>query len=165
MPFIILKVKLGTSVVSSNALTKSINLLLVIFFYLAIKASAEVSTGNAIESTLTGNVTENASLNLDNLTRKILLKEIEIGRLNTTFRMETTLISPWRQRRVFLYGEANACCAEAASIITIPPLYKAANPKTIFTLKRLNDDRTQLVAATRTTLVGQSVGAGVMLWN
>ncbi len=120
-----------------------------------ILAQADIAPQN-----ITGNIVKNDSYQLDQITKQILAKEIEFERLNTRFRMETTLVTPWRQRRVFLYGETSASCSEAAAIITMPILYKSSNPKTRFTARRVNNDKSNLVAATRTSLVGQAVGAG-----
>jgi hypothetical protein len=53
---------------------------------------------------------------VEELTHQILEKVIELEKLNTRFRIETGLVSPWRQRRVFLYGMSNAMCTEASQI-------------------------------------------------
>ncbi len=53
------------------------------------------------------------------LTRKILQQQIELQKLNTQFRIETALVSRWRQRRVFFYGETNAACTESSLIASI----------------------------------------------
>jgi hypothetical protein len=54
--------------------------------------------------------------NVDHLTRQFLDKVIDLEKLNANFRLRTGIVSPWRQRRVFLYGEANAMCTEASQI-------------------------------------------------
>ena len=113
-----------------------------------------------IDTTVKGVIANSDSSSLDQITKQILVKEIEFERLNTHFRMETTLVSPWRQRRVFLYGEASASGAAAASIIDIPVLYKLANPKTHLSERQADNAKTQLVAGLRCSLVGQAIGAG-----
>jgi hypothetical protein len=42
------------------------------------------------------------------LTNQILQRQLELQKLNTQFRIETALVSRWRQRRVFLYAETGA---------------------------------------------------------
>jgi hypothetical protein len=66
---------------------------------------------------------------LDGLTNKSLRKLIEIQKLSNRFRMETALVSRWRQRRVFLYGETQASCTEAGLIAQLPVRYKLKHEK------------------------------------
>ena len=61
----------------------------------------------------------NASDQVESLTRQILQRQLEFQKLNTQFRIETALVSRWRQRRVFLYGETSAACTETSLIASI----------------------------------------------
>lgn len=99
------------------------------------------------------------SSNIDQITQSILQKQIELERLNTQFRIETTLVSTWRQRRMFTYAESNAGLTEASLIKAIPIRYNQARKK-IPKPPPDNRNRSRLVAATRVQLVGQCIGAG-----
>lgn len=63
---------------------------------------------------------------IDRLTDRILLKELELEKLNTQFRLETSLVSPWRQRRMFLYAQANSWLTEVSLIRQMQLRYKLA---------------------------------------
>jgi hypothetical protein len=65
---------------------------------------------------------------LDDLDDQILAKAIEVERLNVHFRMETGLVSKWRQRRLYLYGETNACLTEASLLEQLPIRYQLSQP-------------------------------------
>jgi hypothetical protein len=93
---------------------------------------------------------------LNELTKKILEKEIELERLNTRFRIETTLISPWQQRRVFVYGETNASCSEAGIITALPVRYRLAHFKNGKVSAEL---KSKLRGAADVQLVGQMFNA------
>jgi hypothetical protein len=56
---------------------------------------------------------------VESLTRQILQRQLELQKLNTQFRIETALVSRWRQRRVFLYGETSAVTTETSLIAMI----------------------------------------------
>lgn len=101
----------------------------------------------------------NESVNLEQITQSILRKQIEFERLNTQFRIETTLVSPWRQRRMFAYAESNASLTEASLLQALPVRYNLARKK-IPRPPPDNKNRSRLVAAARTQLVGQAIGAG-----
>ncbi len=90
------------------------------------------------------------------LTKQILEKEIEIERLNTRFRIETTLISPWQQRRVFVYGETNASCTEAGILTVLPARYKLAHLKSAPLPEGL---RRRILEAAQVQMVGQFFNA------
>lgn len=62
----------------------------------------------------------------DVLTEQILSKELEIERLNTEFRFKTTYVSPWRQRRMFCYAQANGWLTEVSQIEQMRNRYKLA---------------------------------------
>lgn len=66
---------------------------------------------------------------IDKLNRQILRKEIELERLNTRFRMETSLVSPWRQRRMFMYSQTSAWLTEVSLISQMKIRYKLAKEK------------------------------------
>ena len=101
----------------------------------------------------------NESISLNQITQSILRKQIELERLNTQFRIETTLVSPWRQRRMFTYAESNASLTEASLIQALPVRYNLARKK-IPRPPADNRNRSKLAAAARTQLVGQAIGAG-----
>lgn len=93
---------------------------------------------------------------LEDLTKQILKKEIELERLNTRFRIETTLVSPWQQRRVFVYGETNASCTEAGLLTALPVRYQLAHFKSGHVPEGL---RRKLREAAQAQLVGQFFNA------
>jgi hypothetical protein len=94
---------------------------------------------------------------IEELTKRILEKEIELERLSTRFRIETTLVSPWQQRRVFVYGETNASCTEGGILTALPVRYRLAH----FKGEHVPDSwRAKLRDAARLQLVGQLFGAG-----
>lgn len=66
---------------------------------------------------------------IDSCTSQILQKELELSRLNTLFRMETSLVSPWRQRRMFLYSQANSWLTQASLISQMKVRYKLAKER------------------------------------
>jgi hypothetical protein len=68
------------------------------------------------------------STQLDDLDDQILAKAIEVERLNVHFRLETGLVSKWRQRRLYLYGETNACLTEASLLEQMPIRYQLSRP-------------------------------------
>ncbi len=123
----------------------------------------------ALQSTV-----DNSSV--DDLTNRILQKEIEIERLNCHFRMETGLVSRWRQRRLYLYGEANAACTEAGLIEQMAIRYKLKNPVTLppyamtlsvsarnnlkrmLTVARLRANKGKLEAGVEEQLIGNFIG-------
>ena len=98
-----------------------------------------------------------AETKIEELTRQILEKEIELERLSTRFRIETTVVSPWQQRRVFVYGETNASCVEAGLIRALPVRYRLAHLKERPVPQRF---RRKLREAAQVQLVGQLFGAG-----
>jgi len=106
----------GIIIRSHRFLTASLAICLLLSFCCNISRADVGSQNNElIAGVLIGGGTS-ASDRVEDLTHQILDKVIELEKLNTRFRMETGLVSPWRQRRVFLYGEANAGLTEAAQI-------------------------------------------------
>ncbi len=105
---------------------------------------------------------------VDELTRKVLGKELELERLNTIFRQQTMLTNPWRQRRLFAYGETNSSLTLAGLILAMPPQYQVASEKTRPSIKSGTiikphsspSQRNNLRAAARLPLIGNSIGTG-----
>jgi len=101
---------------------------------------------------------------VENLTRQILRKELELARLNTVFRQQTTLTSPWRQRRLFAYGESSTCLTLTGLLLDLPVQYELANekikPRSKAKVHASPSQRNNLVAATRLALIGNSIGMG-----
>lgn len=99
------------------------------------------------------------TMDLDQATRAVLRKEVELQKLNTHFRIETTLVSPWRQRRMFAYGESNASLVESGIITVLPVRYNLARKKVPMPPVD-NKNRTKIAAGVRLQLIGQCIGAG-----
>jgi hypothetical protein len=92
-----------------------------------IAATAEEQQIDSIvDQNVTAGATDVDSAKLDALTKQILLRELELERLSTRFQIETTLTKPWRQRRVFAYGEANAGLTLAGLLCALPVRYQLA---------------------------------------
>ncbi len=108
---------------------------------------------------LTSSVSANKSKDIEDITKSILSKELELERLNTHFRLETTLVGPWRQRRLFAYGESSASLTGAGLLTALPVDYNLSRKKVA---EPAPDDRNRhrLADAIRTQLVGQLIGAG-----
>jgi len=123
---------------------------------LAHTALASDTSPESIESKKTDvvDIKSNDLGHLDAITEQILRKELELQRLSTQFRAETTLTSQWRQRRVFLYGETNASCSEAGILTALPVRYALSTQKTPTT----NRQRGKLRGSTCTQLSGQLIG-------
>jgi hypothetical protein len=102
---------------SPSRLSASIAIVLLLLFSCSDVALAEAGS-QAYElnagTVYGGNASSSDSV--EDLTHQILDKVIQLEKLNTRFRIETGLVSPWRQRRVFLYGLSNAMCTEASQI-------------------------------------------------
>jgi hypothetical protein len=77
---------------------------------------------------LAANDSNLAGAQLDDIDDQILAKTIEVEQLNVHFRMETGLVSKWRQRRLYLYGETNACLTEASLLEQLPIRYQLSQP-------------------------------------
>ncbi len=93
------------------------------------------------------------------LTKHILRKELELEKLNTLFRQKTTLVSPWRQRRLFAYGEGNACMTQAGLLLAISPQYQLATNKNKGA-HASPSQRRNLKAGTTMSLIANSYGTG-----
>ncbi len=74
------------------------------------------------------NLPDNASARLADLDDRILTKEIELEQLNVHFRMETALVSKWRQRRLYAYGLTNAFLTEGSLLEQMPIRYQLSQP-------------------------------------
>ncbi|MBY0358153.1 MAG: hypothetical protein K2W82_09145 [Candidatus Obscuribacterales bacterium] len=66
---------------------------------------------------------------INSQTTAVLKKELELERLNAEFRMETSLVSPWRQRRMFLYSQANSWLTQVSLIQQMRVRYQLAREK------------------------------------
>ena len=101
---------------------------------------------------------------INDLTKQILRKEIELDRLNTVFRQKTTLTSCWRQRRMFAYGEGNACMTETGLLLQLPTQYQLASEKMHNGQKAKPrtrpSQRSNIVSGIRMALIANSYGAG-----
>jgi hypothetical protein len=97
---------------------------------------------------------------VEDLTHQILDKVITLEKLNTRFRMETGMVGPWRQRRLFLYGEANAMSTEASLIETMGVRYGTLRKSAHNVIVR-GHDRGKLMTADSVQLMGNCVaGSG-----
>ena len=107
-----------------------------------------------------------APLEIEKLTREILRKELQLERLNTVFRQQTTQTSNWRQRRMFAYGESNSALTLTGLLLALPAQYEVAEEKTITVKKKTTkphsspSQRNNLRAGARMSLIGNSINAG-----
>jgi hypothetical protein len=126
---------------------------------LPVEADTLSSANDQSQSYAAGAHSDDQDRTFEALTTAVLHKELELERLNTNFRIKTTLVSPWRQRRVFCYGESNASLTEGALLNTLPLRYRLAREK----IKRPppnRKNRRTFTNSLRTQLVGQCIGSG-----
>ena len=129
------------------------------FFHCPVQAETDFPAQKTENPLLAGNASVDKNKDIEEITNSILHKEFELERLNTRFRIETTLVSPWRQRRVFAYGESGASLTEAGLITALPVRYNLARKK-VAKPSVDNKNKHRLQDATRTQMVGQFIGAG-----
>lgn len=103
---------------------------------------------------------------VEKLTKQVLAKELQLERLNTVFRQQTTQTSNWRQRRMFAYGEGNACMTLSGLLLALPAQYQVAAEKTIKTKNSTvkphstPSQRNNLRAGVRMSLIANSYNTG-----
>jgi len=95
---------------------------------------------------------------VDDLTKQILLKEIELGRFNVHFKMEAARQGRWKGWRYFLSQESNAALTDAGLIVGIKErMGKIHRPK------NLNPHTLQHGLVPQA--VGQTIGAAGSAWE
>jgi hypothetical protein len=123
--------------------------------FFASRADA-YSDNEPLKSQIQSVTTETVAL--DAITRQILKKEIELDTLNQKFRLHTALTAKWRQRRLFLYSEANSGLTLASMLEGVPLRYKIFTAKTNAQSTALRKkDRGKFACATELQLTGQSL--------
>ena len=145
------------------------NITVLIFIFIISFQSCNWQSSAESDMTLTdpeANIIQNSNLSLtiNDLTKQILRKEIELERLNVEFRQKTTLTSCWRQRRMFAYGEGNSGMTEAGLLTALPSQYQVASFKKHYGQKTRPStrvsQRNNIEAGSRLSLIANSYGAG-----
>ncbi|HEY9777550.1 MAG TPA: hypothetical protein V6C81_27550 [Planktothrix sp.] len=83
---------------------------------------------------------------LENINNTILTKELELLRLNTQFRIESTKQPKWRRWRQFVYSETNASCTEASLIDRMVTSYPfMQKPPTLLSITKTTNTQGKVV--------------------
>ncbi len=159
MPYLPPKIKSKQIIAFRICLNLFIAIFIISCFHRPVAAEASGEKQEGASNIASSEVSANQSTDLEQITRSILHKQIELEKLNTHFRIETTLVGPWRQRRMFVYGESNASLTESGLITRLPVNFNLARKK-IAKPPVDQKNRSRLVSATRQQLIGQLIGAG-----